>query len=368
MSTEVHRNNDALVVGGYGEVGRCIVAELTRRWPGHVVVAGRNEAKARAMAARWNGRVQTRHLDLSAPASFAAALAGIGVVVVCVEQQETDFVDACLQGGIHYVDVSASYAFLRRVEALQPLARAHGATCVLSVGLAPGVTNLLARRVVDALERTEHVDIDILLGLGDVHGPAAIEWMLANAHRKYSIGEGPHARVVTPFREPRRVELPAPFCRRTTYAFDFADQHALARTLAIPSAQTRLCFDSALVTLTLASLAALRALRLLRWRRLRQLMARLLGWAPFGSSAFVTRVSATGTSNGRRTEASAFVRGDGEARATGVVAAFVAEQLLEGQPPGVWHIDQLVDVENALTRLADRGFVVSPTAVTALPS
>jgi len=74
------------------------------------------------------------------------------------------------------VDVSASYAFLREVERLDALAREHRATGVLSVGLVPGLTNLLAKRCAQVLDSVRSLDISVLLGLGGAHGEAAVRW------------------------------------------------------------------------------------------------------------------------------------------------------------------------------------------------
>lgn len=349
----MNAQKDILVAGGYGEVGRFASAELVRRFPGRVVIAGRDHAKARAVAATLEG-ARARRLDLDDAASVDAALAGVAVVLACVERHDTGLVEACLRRGIHYVDVTASHAFLRSVEALRRVAETSGAAVVLSVGLVPGVTNLLARMLTRALDRTHAVGIDVMIGLGDVHGPAAIEWTLDRMHAPYRLGE----RRVTPFTDPHRVELP-PFGRRTTYAFDFPDQHVVARTLGIPRVQTRLCFDSAFVTWLLGLFAAIGVLRWLRWQWLRARVARLARWLSFGSATFVTRVEAHGTRDGEPARASGLVRGEGEARATGIVAALVVERILEGEPViGVHHIDEAVDPTAALDRLQRRGFTV----------
>ncbi|WP_433476707.1 hypothetical protein ACQPZP_06410 [Spirillospora sp. CA-142024] len=110
-----------VVLGGYGAVGREVVAGLRGHVP-EVVVAGRDLAKAR---------------------------------------------------GVHYVDVSASREVLAGIAKLDRLATERSATAVLSVGLAPGITNLLAREFGGA-----DLDIGVLLGSGERHGPSAVEWTL----------------------------------------------------------------------------------------------------------------------------------------------------------------------------------------------
>lgn len=48
---------------------------------------------------------------------------------------------------------------------------------MLSIGLAPGLTNLLAAHAHRLLDEVTELDIFIMLGLGDRHGKAAMEWI-----------------------------------------------------------------------------------------------------------------------------------------------------------------------------------------------
>src|SRR3712207_446921 len=141
--------NIIVVVGGYGAVGRTLCAELAGRFPGRVFAAGRNLGKAEAFSREMGGRVLPLRLDLADPEGAAGAIGGARVVVACAETGDVAFAREVLGRGINYVDVSASHAFLRRVEGLDALARRRGATAVLSVGLVPGLTNLLARHCAD---------------------------------------------------------------------------------------------------------------------------------------------------------------------------------------------------------------------------
>ncbi|MEC0554668.1 hypothetical protein P8853_14570 [Bacillus haynesii] len=56
-----------------------------------------------------------------------------------------------------------------------------------TVGLAPGLTNLLAQKAAQALDETSCIDIAIMLGLGDSHGKAAIEWTVDHLNMVYDV-------------------------------------------------------------------------------------------------------------------------------------------------------------------------------------
>ncbi|WP_141332951.1 saccharopine dehydrogenase NADP-binding domain-containing protein [Myxococcus sp. AB025B] len=162
-----------LIVGGYGQVGQAVARALAPEYPGRVVIAGRSRERAEAFAAGLGHGARGMALDVHAEGA-AARLDGVGLVVMCVDQEQDTFVRACLEAGVDYVDVTARHASLVAFERLDTVARRSGATAVLSVGVAPGVSNVLAARAVAGMERVERLDLFVLLGAGDAHGDAAL--------------------------------------------------------------------------------------------------------------------------------------------------------------------------------------------------
>ena len=187
-----------LIVGGYGQVGRSIAERLARIFPNRVMVAGRNVYKAKATAAELGYGTEGRAVDIFA-ADAAAALSDVSLAIVCLDQSDTGFVEQCLSHGTHYIDISADYAFLSEVEKLDDLAKRNGAAAVLSVGVAPGLTNMLAARARERMERTDRIDIVLEFGLGDHHGPAAVEWMFDNLDATYEVKENGQLKPVRSF-------------------------------------------------------------------------------------------------------------------------------------------------------------------------
>jgi NAD(P)-dependent dehydrogenase (short-subunit alcohol dehydrogenase family) len=130
-----------LIVGGYGAVGREAGRELALAGM-EVVLAGRNPDRATPVPGTRLLRVDVTDGD-----QLAAALDGADAVLMCAEQDNARVARACFERGVHYLDVTASPEVVSQVEQLHDLAAGRGAVGVLSVGLAPGVTNLLARQV-----------------------------------------------------------------------------------------------------------------------------------------------------------------------------------------------------------------------------
>lgn len=341
--TSVHSSRDKyLVIGGYGVVGQVVCEYLGAKFPGRVVAAGRNMQAASVFASSTGGRVVPRQLDVSDLVALDASLDDAGVVITCVSARNREIAEACIRQGAHFLDISASYPVLQSLELLNDQARASGVTGILSVGLSPGITNLLVRHVHDLLGTVDSAEITVLLGLGDTHGRGAILWMLKNS--RAALGEA------------KSIQLPEPYGTRTAYGFDFADQYVVRDTLGVASARTRLCIEPAYMTRALALLSASGALALLGRMGALEPLAGLLSAVRFGSNAFVAQVEAQGNGGTAR----ALVCGVKEARITGLVAGLVAESVGTTSPlPGVRHIEKDFELKHFSSTLEEVGYAVT---------
>jgi saccharopine dehydrogenase (NAD+, L-lysine forming) len=225
----------------------------------------------------------------------------------------------------------------------------------LSVGLSPGLINLLARHCIDALgDELRNLDIFVLLGLGEAHGEAAVRWTVENLDKRFEVPGVPGA--VGRFEEPKKTVFPS-YGARTAYRFDFADQHGLACTLGVEKVATRVCFDPAAATRLLALAKRAGVLRALRGPRERDVLVSLFTRFRMGSDGFAVKVEAEGMGGGSY---SCSAWGRGEARATGVIAARVAERLLTSPSleRGVFHAEQLIEPAELFGQIEDLGITV----------
>lgn len=333
-----------VIVGGYGAVGRVAAHTLTGWYPKRVIVAGRDPTRARETV-RSGGAARAIRLDATDPGDVARMLdERPAVVVMCVERGNAALARACLERGVHYVDISATAAILDEIAELDGLAARHAATALLSVGVAPGLTNVLARHCVGRLPSARSVDVDLLLGMGGAHGDDSVRWVVANLAAGNARGRAGRARV--PLRG---------FGMRTVHPFPFSDQYTIREKLGVP-ATTRMCFDSAATTSLLFALRSARFFDLARRLHAERLITALFSRLHFGSSRFLAQARAA---DARGVEVTSTVTGLGTARATGVVTALAVRRLLTGEPaPGVRHLDELVPTGPFLDELGEHGMTV----------
>lgn len=344
-------SSKVLIVGGYGQVGRALAELLAPGLSGRIIIAGRDATKAHAAAAEIGHGTSGRVVDLFATDS-GDVLDGVGLVVVCLDQEDTSFVESCLTRGIHYVDISARFRFLRQVEALDGVARRNGATALLSVGVSPGLTNLLAARVCNYMERVDQIDIVLELGLGDRHGRAAVEWTLDNLDAEFDLVDNGEITTVRSLGERLDIRGPGTWARGPAYRFNFSDQHVLGRTLDVPRVSSWLRFSSRALTWLMAKTAGHGLGWLLRRRWCRRLAVWLLTTVHLGSDRCGVAVRAMGRTTYGAHELTVCVAARKEAFMTASVTAEVVRQVLaENLEAGVFHTDQVISLDPVIAAL-----------------
>jgi hypothetical protein len=209
-----------LVIGGRGFLGRRATEAIRAVDDVHVSTAGRSGAGA-----------QTVPLDLCDESTFAV-LDDYDIVVNCsdsVSAPPDDAVRYCREHGVTFLDAGGYAPMIERV--MKQRAEGQG-TAILGIGLFPGLTNLLARHVVDG-RKAERLDVGIRLNPISGAG-AGMASMMANAMgdpaRSYRDGE----LVET---APLRAGLPLTFAgtRRKTITLRLPEVEMLRRTTGAPT-------------------------------------------------------------------------------------------------------------------------------------
>jgi saccharopine dehydrogenase-like NADP-dependent oxidoreductase len=336
-------NDKILIVGGYGAVGRTITVTMANRFPDKIIVAGRSYQKAKALAVELNNTVRPIKLDLASLPDLDELLKDVGVVIMCIDQPDIQFIRKCIQRGIHFIDITATHELIAEIETLQNEAKTSNSTVVLSVGVAPGLSNLLAKHCKNRLPNLRYINIFILLGLGEAHGEAAMRWTLDRLNPQFFLKEFGKLRMVKSFEDGKVALLPNKVGKRIAYRFNISDQHAIIKNLDIDSVSTRICFDSRAITRLYAGLKKLGISKLFKARIVQDFIIRLLRAIRYGSDQFVVKVEA-GIDPRQEPQFECSIYGNQEARITALVASKVAEYIYAtSSDPGVFHIDQLFD-------------------------
>lgn len=342
-------SGDILVVGGYGDVGSNVSEHLARRFPGRVVIGGRRGAAAESLADRIGHETRAVQMDIRDPADVVAALDGVETVAVCLGDRTGLLLANAVERGLGYVDIDAEHRTIEAGRRLHKQARTSGARAVLGIGLAPGVTNLMAAGVADQVGDPSELLVGVHLSLSDEFGPQALDFMLEAAARPFPEPRAGSTRRVFPYTEPRPVWFGPDVGFRQARWFPFPDQFGFAETLGVESAATVIALDPRWIDRVMAASASLRILRLSANPRLRGALAWLLIRLRGTARPAPVRVSATAKAG--HTTATVLLEGMGESAATAHALA-TAASLIGDTEPGVWLPEQAFTPGTFLDELA----------------
>ncbi|MEP6639528.1 MAG: saccharopine dehydrogenase NADP-binding domain-containing protein [Chloroflexota bacterium] len=149
-----------LVLGGSGEMGSAVVADLVERTDHEVTVGDIRPEAASALLGSLGAPDRVVRVDVDDPASLRPAVAETEVVLnATYMRHNVPVTDAAIAAGVHLVDLGSYYP-----ETLQQLERnaaaeAAGCRIVPGCGVAPGLTNILARLGADQLETVEAIGL-----------------------------------------------------------------------------------------------------------------------------------------------------------------------------------------------------------------
>jgi saccharopine dehydrogenase (NAD+, L-lysine forming) len=356
---------DILVVGGYGVVGRRISEHLAARFPGRVVIAGRNEQRAGTLCRELGHDTRPRHADVNEPATLGSALEGVATVISCVAQRERHLLDAAVERGLAYTDLAPKLAFWQGGDGLRARARKTGARVLLGAGLSPGISNMMARRLADILGSVDQIETSILLSLGDEYGPDSLGFVLEELTRPWTVVESGNRRPASAFSEGRQVDFPPPFGTRTAYLFPWSDVANYPETLGAKTALGRFALVPAWLGLLLASLLRTSARSWLRrpgfvagnrraTEHLRRLYANQNGFALVVMAAGGERVVRASLSGRKQAEATAIAAAE-------LVHLLATDAIGEA---GVWFPEQVVSAERFFAALGTQGYEPTFEALT----
>lgn len=325
-----------IIIGASGAVGSAIARHLDVQQNYKLILAGRRTAPLEQLKKSLGADTEILQVDV-ARFNDPGVLKGAALVIMCVDIPDSRIPEACVEQGIKYMDISASKQVLQHLEQADALARAKDVPLLFSVGLAPGLTNLLAKNVLNQLPDAVALEIYVLLGLGEAHGDQAFQWTFENLHKTYSIHKGGFEKNVKSFTEARTTDL---LGQRKFYLFDFVDQHILKKEKGLQSVSTRLAFDNRFFTALVGFLRSIGLTKIYSNKRVQRVMMRLLKKIRLGSDVYGIKVIAR---NAKGQTASAILNGHNEGAVTAAVAAGMVPLLLRSKASGLLHSHELVE-------------------------
>jgi lysine 6-dehydrogenase len=143
---------------GAGAMGRAAARLAARRADVEPLVLDFDRSRAERVVAEI-GRGQAREVDVEG-GGLAAALKDAQAVAACLPYRlNISVMEAALEARCPYADLGGLYHVTLRQLELDRRFREAGVPAVLGIGMAPGITNVLARLGADRLDEVDTVDL-----------------------------------------------------------------------------------------------------------------------------------------------------------------------------------------------------------------
>ncbi len=343
-----------VVFGGYGTFGSQVARALAAGKAGPIVVAGRDAARARDFAAALPGSAHRGiAADVAGGAALVEALTGATVAINCAgpfSSLGTGLLDACLAAGCHYVDIADDRAYARTVRDYGARFAARALTCAYGCSSLPALSGALAISLGGA--PPERARVTLFIGNANPKGAAAVRSAVGLIGRAIEAPQGP----LRGFADGERVELPAPFGRRTVYNFESPEYDLFPLLLGARAVSVKVGFEMRVGTFLFATLARLGSGYGAATARLLGAAGGLLRSAGHSGGVVMTELFDAG---GTRRAAAISAPTDGQ-RMAALPAAFVAEALRAGPAPrGAQTAYEVLGAEELLRKMVAAGYKIT---------
>jgi hypothetical protein len=343
----------AVIFGGYGTFGSHVSRELARLGV-PVVVAGRDLARAESFARTLGGPHRACAVDVTQPDSCLAALQGQAVAVNCAgpfNGFDATLLDACLQAGCHYADITDDRGYAALVRSYGERFRRRGRTAVYGCSSLPAISGALGLAAQEgATAVPERVRVTLFIGNNNPKGQAAIRSLVGSLGKPIAAPQG----TVRGFRDREVVSLPEPFGQRAVFNFESPEYDLFPDLLGTHFVSVKVGFELRSATYACALLAAMGSNYGHRTAKLLEYMGRPL--RRIGSSGGVVMTELFYADQATRRAALA-ARNEGQ-RMAALPCAFVVQSLCGSisSARGAYTAYEFLGPTPLLERLAAAGF------------
>jgi saccharopine dehydrogenase-like NADP-dependent oxidoreductase len=229
-----------VVLGGYGNFGRRVVAALTADRSYRVIVAGRDLQKARAAAEEAGSPAEAASLDGRAT-KLAVELRQLGANVVVhaagpFQGQDYSVARACIEARAHYVDLADARAYVCGIGGLDPAAQSNDVLIVSGASSVPALSSAVVDKLRTEFSAIESIDHGITSG-AKPPGHATMEGVLGYAGKPVKQWRNGAWRTAHGWQDLTRRKYPRPLGTRWIANCDvpdldlFPERYAPVRTV-----------------------------------------------------------------------------------------------------------------------------------------
>lgn len=155
-----------LIIGGYGNFGSFISKALAKEPGLQLIIAGRSALRAKKLVLELDAAnaAETVELDINGDVASALKIIKPNIVIHTsgpFQAQGYDVALACIQHGIHYIDLADGRDFVDAIVDLDEAARKQGVLVISGASSVPCLTSALVDYYKDEFKELERLDYGI---------------------------------------------------------------------------------------------------------------------------------------------------------------------------------------------------------------
>jgi hypothetical protein len=329
-----HPRQSVLILGAFGTFGRLITDALAETTALPIIAAGR-----RLPVAHPEFRAGIRALAIASNDLNAHVLKQLGPAVVIdtvgpFQTRDRILAKACIDLGIHYLDLADGREFVQNVCVLDAAAAARNVLVVSGASTVPALSSAVIENLAAAFSEVEEIEIGIAPAYSGPKGLATIRSVLGYAGRAIPVWRQARMGSARGWGDTRRHRYPPPVGRRNLSLIDVPDTSLIPpRYPALRQLSIRAGHEVPLVHHALRFLGVLVRVGLIRdLAGHARMMQRLAGWFDaFGSSngAMHVRLRGRGKDGASRTRTWTLIAENGDGpRIPTLASILLAKKLL----------------------------------------
>ena len=221
-----------LILGGTGRIGSSVAADLCSHNPYEVQIAGRNPRRGERLCQTLGPLAQFLALDLDDRVRLRTAIAAADLVIHCAGpflQRDARVLQACIEMGTPYLDVSDSRDFTALALSLRDRAAEAGVTAVINSGIFPGISNSMVRQAAEQCDRPETIQLSYVVAGSGGAGLTVMRTTFLGLLHPFDVWRDRRWQPVLPYSDRQAVQFPH-YGQAPVYWFDVPETLTLAES------------------------------------------------------------------------------------------------------------------------------------------
>lgn len=229
-----------LILGGTGQIGQRVAADLLRQMPVSITLTGRRPHTALPLLAL--AQVSFLQLDLAWQNELQRAIADHDLVIHCAgpfHRRDGLVLKACIAVKTNYIDVSDHRCLYEKLKGLRGEVAAAGIIAICNAGVFPGISNSMVRLGVEQLDQPEKIELYYGVAGSGGAGETVMTTTFLGLLESFMVWQEGQWLNKRPYSEPQQVHFPEPIGKANVYWFDVAETFTFKESFPVQTVITK---------------------------------------------------------------------------------------------------------------------------------